>query len=145
MKTSDFSTIPDHICPACGSGAGFVTEARDKAIDYKGHTAVIPALTLRYCTLCGEGFDAGNTDMQRMADTLQTLMRGIDTAQAAELRATRKRLGLKQGEAAAIFGGGVNAFSEYERGIRQPSKSTLLLLQLLDRHPELLAEVRQAA
>lgn len=145
MNSQGYSTVPDHICPACGSGAGFVTEARDKAINYKGHTATIPVLTLRYCTACGEGFDVGNTDMQRMADTLQTFMRDIDAAQAAALRATRKRLGLKQAEAAAIFGGGINAFSEYERGIRQPSKSTLLLLQLLDRHPELLPEVRQSA
>lgn len=68
-------------------------------------------------------------------------MAAINSADQKNLRATRKRLGLNQGEAAAIFGGGVNAFSEYERGIRQPSKSTLLL-QLLDRHPELLTEVR---
>ena len=145
MNTKGYATVPDHICPACGSGAGFVIEARDKVIDYKEHNAVIRALTLRYCLACGEGFEAGNTDMQRMADTLQVFVRDVDTAQAAQLRATRKRLGLKQAEAAALFGGGVNAFSEYERGIRQPSKSTLLLLQLLDRHPELLAEVRQAA
>jgi len=142
MDSKGYSTVPDHICPACGSAAGFVTEARDKAIDYKGRMAVIPALTLRYCVMCGEGFDAGNTEMQRMADTLHAFMCDVDAAQAAQLRATRKRLGLKQAEAAALFGGGVNAFSEYERGIRQPSKSTLLLLQLLDRHPELLAELR---
>ena len=35
-------------------------------------------------------------------------------------------------------------FKWYERGIRQPAKSTVLLLKLLDRHPELLAEVRLA-
>lgn len=145
MDAQGYLPVPGHICPVCGSVAGFVLEARDKAIAYKGHTAIIPGLTLRYCTMCGEGFDAGNADMQRMADTLQAFMRDIDTAQAAKLRATRKRLGLKQAEAAALFGGGINAFSEYERGIRQPSKSTLLLLQLLDRHPELLAEVRQSA
>ena len=145
MNSQGYSTVPDHLCPVCGSSAGFVTEARDKAINYKGHTVVILALTLRYCTVCNEGFDADNTDMQRMADTLQTFMHDIDAAQTAQLRATRKRLGLKQAEAAAIFGDSTHAFSEYERGIRQPSKSTLLLLQLLDRHPELLAEVRQSA
>ena len=69
----------------------------------------------------------------------------VNAAQLAQLRTTRKRLGLKQAEAAAIFGGGVNAFSEYERGIRQPSKSTVLLLKLLDRHPELLDEVKASA
>lgn len=145
MDAQGYTTVPDTICSVCGSAAGFVTEARDKAISYKGHTTTIPMLTLRYCSACGEGFDAGNADMQRMADALQAFMRDVDAKQAAELRATRKRLGLKQAEAAAIFGGGVNAFSEYERGIRQPSRSTLLLLQLLDRHPELLNEVRQFA
>ena len=39
-------------------------------------------------------------------------MRSVDARQATELRATRKRLGLKQAEAAAIFGGGNNAFSK---------------------------------
>ena len=39
-------------------------------------------------------------------------MRRVDALQATELRATRKRLGLKQAEAAAIFGGGINAFSK---------------------------------
>ena len=37
--------------------------------------------------------------------------------------------------------GGVNAFSEYERGKTQASKSTVLLLKLLDKHPELLKEI----
>jgi len=68
-------------------------------------------------------------------------MKEIDTRQALELRAIRKRLGLNQSEAADIFGGGVNAFSEYERGVRQPAKSTVLLLKLLDQHPDLLPEV----
>ena len=58
MDAQGYLLVPDHICPVCGSVAGFVLEARDKAIAYKGHTAIIPGLTLRYCTACGEGFDA---------------------------------------------------------------------------------------
>ena len=58
------------------------------------------------------------------------------------IRNVRKKLGLKQSEAGKLFGGGVNAFSEYERGITQPHKSTIALLRLLNRHPELLNEVR---
>jgi len=47
---------------------------------------------------------------------------------------------------AGLFGGGASAFSEYERGKTQPHKSTVLLLRLLDRHPELLSElVREPA
>ena len=51
-------------------------------------------------------------DIQRMAEAVREIMRGVDARQATELRATRKRLDLKQAEAAAIFGGGINAFSE---------------------------------
>jgi YgiT-type zinc finger domain-containing protein len=80
MKSSGYATVPDHICPTCGSNAGFITEARGKAIDYKGHIAVIPTITLRYCTMCGEGFDIGCTDMQRMADTLQNFMCDVDAS-----------------------------------------------------------------
>lgn len=71
-------------------------------------------------------------------------MERIDAQLAAFVRATRKRLGLKQSETAALFGGGINAFSEYERGLRKPSKATLLLLKILGQHPELLKEIKAA-
>jgi HTH-type transcriptional regulator/antitoxin MqsA len=54
----------------------------------------------------------------------------------------RKKLGLGQREAGEIFGGGVNAFSRYENGKAEPSVSLIKLLKLLDRHPELLDEIR---
>ncbi len=46
--------------------------------------------------------------------------------------------------AAAIFGGGVNAFSRYETGKTRPPLALVKLLKVLDRHPELLDEVRAA-
>ncbi|TAL21031.1 MAG: helix-turn-helix domain-containing protein [Nitrospirae bacterium] len=144
MDSNGYAIVPDGICPACGADDGFVVEARDWPIHHKGRDGVVHAVKLRYCKACGEGFSTGDGEMQRMADAIKAFVREIDLAQAHELRATRKRLGLKQSEAAALFGGGVNAFSEYERGIRQPSKSTVLLLKLLDRHPELLGEIRAA-
>ena len=60
------------------------------------------------------------------------------------MRDIRRKLGLKQAEAGKLFGGGVSAFSEYECGKTQPHKSTVLLLKLLGKHPELLDEVRAA-
>nr|WP_255305440.1 type II toxin-antitoxin system MqsA family antitoxin [Acidithiobacillus ferrivorans] len=44
-----------------------------------------------------------------------------------------------------LFGGGASAFSEYERGKTQPHKSTVLLLSLLEKHPELIGEIRHGA
>jgi HTH-type transcriptional regulator/antitoxin MqsA len=54
----------------------------------------------------------------------------------------RKKLDLDQREAAEIFGGGVNAFSRYETGRMVPPVALVKLLKVLDRHPELLKEVR---
>lgn len=54
----------------------------------------------------------------------------------------RKKLDLDQREAAVIFGGGVNAFSRYETGKTKPPLALIKLFKLLDRHPDLLDEVR---
>ncbi len=56
----------------------------------------------------------------------------------------RKKLDLGQREAAEIFGGGVNAFSRYENGKTKPPLALVKLLKLLDRHLDLLSEVRTA-
>jgi HTH-type transcriptional regulator/antitoxin MqsA len=54
----------------------------------------------------------------------------------------RKKLALDQRQAAAIFGGGANAFSRYENGKTKPPLALVKLLLVLDRHPHLLNEVR---
>ncbi len=77
----------------------------------------------------------------RFAQDWEALRKGVDKRRAESFRAIRRKLGLKQAEAGRLFGGGVSAFSEYERGKTQPHKSTVLLLQLLDKHPELLKEL----
>ena len=62
----------------------------------------------------------------------------------AFIASVRKKLALDQREAAQIFGGGVNAFSRYENGKTKPPLALVKLLKVLDRHPDLLAEVRAA-
>jgi HTH-type transcriptional regulator / antitoxin MqsA len=56
----------------------------------------------------------------------------------------RKKLALDQREAAEIFGGGVNAFSRYENGKTKPPLALVKLLKVLNKHPDLLAEVKAA-
>ncbi len=56
----------------------------------------------------------------------------------------RKKLDLDQRQAAEIFGGGVNAFSRYENGKTKPPLALVKLLKVLERHPDLLNEVRMA-
>jgi HTH-type transcriptional regulator / antitoxin MqsA len=60
----------------------------------------------------------------------------------SEIKALRERLRLTQKEAADLFGGGANAFSKYERGDVAQSVAMDRLLRLVERHPELLVELR---
>lgn len=119
-------------------------DTRDRHMPYKGEVITVTALPGWYCPDCEESEFVSADDAQRFSDEVASAMKAIDTKEAATIRSIRKRLGLNQAEAAAIFGGGVNAFSEYERGIRRPSKSTVLILKLLDQYPELLSEIRAA-
>ncbi|MDR2195386.1 MAG: type II toxin-antitoxin system MqsA family antitoxin, partial [Gallionellaceae bacterium] len=91
---------------------------------------------------CGEiEFAQDDDSALRYGDALDAASAKADERRAQALRATRKKLKLTQAEAGRLFGGGASAFSEYERGKTQPHKSTVLLLRLLDRHPELLNEL----
>lgn len=44
-------------------------------------------------------------------------------------------------KAAALAGGGKNAFSRYEKGKAKPVAAVIILFRLLDHHPELLEEL----
>lgn len=59
----------------------------------------------------------------------------------AQLRRVRLKLRLSQQQAAAIAGGGPNAFSRYETSKAQPVAAVFNLFHLLDRHPALLEEI----
>jgi hypothetical protein len=47
-----------------------------------------------------------------------------------------------QKEAAAIAGGGVNAFSRYEHGKSKPVAAVVNLFRILGKRPELVEEIR---
>ncbi len=129
-------------CPACGA-AELVHDTRDFPYSYKGKSTIFPQITADYCPACGESLlDAAASDhlMQQMrAFNIQVNTATIPTEFIADVR---KKLRLDQREAAEIFGGGVNAFSRYENGKTTPPLALIKLLRLLDKHPDLLDEVR---
>lgn len=128
-------------CLQCDDGTALVHGSRDLTYSYRSRTTTVPAVSGWHCPVCGEcEFDDG--EGKRYSEAVDAFSAAVDRELAASLRAIRKKLGLKQAEAGRLFGGGVNAFSEYERGKTQPHKSTVLLLNLLDKHPELLKELR---
>lgn len=144
MSKEGYAAVPGHICAACGSSHTLMTEVRDIAFEYRNQRTVVPAVHGVFCTCCGEGFAdaAAPQDWLRMSEEIHAFTQQVDSAAATEIRGIRLKLGLRQSDAGKLFGGGASAFSEYERGKTQPHKSTVLLLKLLGRHPELLDELR---
>ena len=84
--------------------------------------------------------------MNRYSELIDTFHRQVNAAfvDPGFIAKVRKKLDLDQREAADIFGGGVNAFSRYENGKTKPPLALVKLLKVLDRHPDLLNEVRAA-
>ena len=129
-------------CPSCG-GAELIHDTRPMSYTYKGESTVIDDVTGDYCPACGEA-------ILEMGESVRTSALMLDFNQQVNAAAVdptfivrvRKKLSLDQREAGQIFGGGVNAFSRYENGRAKPPVSLVKLLKVLDRHPDLLAEVR---
>ena len=131
-------------CPVCGA-AELVHDTRDLPYTYKGETTTIPAVTADFCPACAESI----TDMvetERVMREMQAFNKQVNAAivDPVFITSVRKKLNLDQREAAEIFGGGVNAFSRYENGKTKPPLALVKLFKLLDRHPDLLNEVRSA-
>ena len=92
--------------------AELVHDTRDRPYTYKGETTLITAVTGDFCPACDESV--------------------LDLAESERVL----------GEAAELFGGGVNAFSRYENGKTRPPLALVKLFKVLERHPELLSEIR---
>jgi HTH-type transcriptional regulator/antitoxin MqsA len=75
-------------------------------------------------------------DARRRADGLLT---------GEEIVRIREKLGLTQRQAAALFGGGTNAFSKYERGDVTQSVAMDRLMRMVDAHPDYLSELQAQA
>lgn len=131
-------------CPNCGA-AELVHDTRGLPYVYKGESTTIPGVTGDFCPTCSEVvLDRDHGD--RYGELIGAFQREVNASYVdpAFIVSVRKKLALDQREAAEIFGGGVNAFSRYENGKTKPPRALVKLLKLLDRHPELLKEVRAA-
>lgn len=132
-------------CPECGA-AELVRDTRDVPYAYKGMTTTIADVTGDFCPACDEAILKG-ADWDRYGAAVAAFHKEVNASivDPAFILSVRKKLGLDQREAGQIFGGGANAFSRYETGRAKPPLSLVQFFKVLDRHPELLAEVREAA
>lgn len=131
-------------CPVCGA-AEMIHDTRDLPYSYKGENTVISAVIADFCPACDESI----TDMretERVMREMKAFNKQVNAAIVDPMFITnvRKKLDLDQREAAEIFGGGINAFSRYENGKTKPPLALVKLFKLLDRHPDLLDEIKTA-
>jgi HTH-type transcriptional regulator/antitoxin MqsA len=131
-------------CPSCGK-AKLVRDTRDVPYTYKGETTTLPQVTGDFCPACDE-YILNAPESRRTMALMQAFNKQVNASVVDPefIAAVRKKLDLDQREAAEIFGGGVNAFSRYENGKTKPPLALVKLLKVLDRHPDLLAEVKAA-
>lgn len=127
-------------CPLCQQGT-LIRDTRPQIYKYQGYEITIEQPG-DYCDHCGEAILSGEDlrATEKQLNDFQARIDGLLTSE--EIRTIRKRLKLTQKQAAEIFGGGVNAFSRYERGEIRPIKAVNYLLRILDKHPELLNELQ---
>ena len=131
-------------CPVC-SAAELIHDTRDMPYTYKGETTIIPAVKADFCPACDESI-TDMTETGRVMREMQAFNKQVNAAivDPGFIMNVRKKLNLDQREAAEIFGGGINAFSRYENGKTKPPLALVKLFKLLDRHPDLLNELRTA-
>lgn len=124
-------------CPLCAEGTLADSEKKVEE-QYKGRSF---ATVIRgaFCDRCLDGFPEFDPGQEA---AWMAFRNHVDAEEAAELARIRRKLRLTQREAAILAGGGKNAFSRYEKGKAKPVAAVVNLFRLLDRHPELLNELR---
>ncbi|KXW55664.1 type II toxin-antitoxin system MqsA family antitoxin [Ferrovum sp. PN-J185] len=130
-------------CPVCGV-AELIPDTRNVTYTYKGSSTVIEAVTGDFCPACDE-MVLNAAESTRISELMMQFNKEVNAAYVDPIFITqiRKKLRLDQREAAEIFGGGINAFSRYENGKTKPPLALVQLLKVLDRHPDLLDEIKE--
>src|ERR1035441_4889455 len=103
-------------CPSCAR-AKLVRDTRDIPYTYKGETTTIPAVRGDFCPACGESVLAA-AESSRVSAAMLEFNKQVNASivDPGFIARVRKKLALDQRQAAAIFGGGTNAFSRYGSG-----------------------------
>ena len=125
-------------CPACGSE--MATKIQDETLSYGGQSLTLHTMKGDFCPACGEGV-WDEESYRRYTEAQTAIVRAVKGDVSADIRRIRKNLKLTQTELSEVVGIGKVAFSRYERGETKPPTPLVKLLKLVERHPDLLAEM----
>ena len=120
-----------HICPACESGT-LIARVSGRNITFEGKSLRVENLQYSECQECGEKVVLPGQEKRNLLAYSDAKKAALGLWGCGKIEAFRKRWGLTQSAASKIFGGGVNAFSKYERGEVIHSKSMDLLMRVFD-------------
>ncbi|WP_300725812.1 type II TA system antitoxin MqsA family protein [Pseudomonas sp.] len=132
-----------HDCYTCGASSAMQAfKERPFTVSFKQLTRTVHSLAGHACDECAEiEFDAPSAE--RYAKAGDELIEDAKQVMAHEMKRIRRKLHFTQKSAVQLLsGGGHNAFSRYERAEVEPPKPLFVLMRLLDRHPELVAELQ---
>lgn len=127
-------------CPSCGY-AEIVTRTQDEKLSFGNQSLTLHGMKGEFCPRCNEGI-WDEESYRRYTEAQAALVRAVKGDVSADIRRIRKKLKLTQAELSEVFGVGKLAFSRYERGETRPSVPLIKLLKLVERHPELMMEIR---
>jgi len=118
----------NNLCPICGEG-NLVAQVDKNPVEYKGRSGVLD-YHFSTCDSCGSE-QSDSTQLRANKRKMVAFKKSVDNLlTGAEVRRLRESLGLKQAEAALIFGGGPVAFSKYETDDVAQSEAMDKLLRL---------------
>lgn len=120
-----------------------VTKIQDETLSYGGQSLTLHSMKGNFCPACGEG-TWDEESYLRYTEAQTAIVRAVKGDVSADIRRIRKSLKLTQTELSEVVGIGKVAFSRYERGETRPPNPLVKLLKLVEKHPDLLAEMSPA-
>lgn len=129
-------------CVACGNSE-MINKIQDETLSYSGQSLTLHSMTGDFCPVCGDGI-WDEESYRRYTEAQTAIIRAVKGDVSADIRRIRKNLKLTQTELSEVVGIGKVAFSRYERGETKPPNPLVKLLKLVEKHPDLLAEMSPA-
>lgn len=125
-------------CPSCGA-EGDWTDLHDVSYEVSSNLTV-DGISGKKCGICGE-ITFTDESYKKIEAAINKQSRQRNAAFVQNVRINK--LNITQIEAVRVLsGGGHNAFSRYESGDVAIPKPLMVLMHLLDKHPELYPEIK---
>jgi len=124
-----------NICPICETGT-LAEQVHTGEIQYRDRAVRVSDLEYSQCSNCGADpvlAEQAKRNQVRFADAKRAIGGLLS---CADIRKARRYLGLTQHAASSVFGGGLNAFSKYERGEVIQSEAMDKLIRVTCRYSE---------